>query len=118
MDCINWNIVGTITAFAFCGFLAAVVRSNPLKAALAHFLALPPFLKTVLLTLAVIATVEAQKQGAGNNEKRSIRNTAQPSTVSDKEIAQGYRLAFLTNDISHSFAMPMDAPKKSPHQMM
>lgn len=55
------------------------------------------------------ATVEAQKQGAGNNEKRSIRNTARPSTVSDKEIAQGYRLAFLTNDISHSFAMPMDA---------
>ena len=109
MDCINWNIVGTITAFAFCGFLAAVVLSNPLKAALAHFLALPPFLKTVFLTLAVIATVEAQKQGTGNNEKRSIRNTAQPSTVSDKEIAQGYHLAFSTNDISHSFAMPMDA---------
>jgi hypothetical protein len=92
MDCINWSIVGTITAFAFCGFLAAMVLRNPLKAALAHFLALPPFLKTVFLTLAVIATVEAQKQGAGNNEKRSIRNTARPSTVSDKEIAQGYRI--------------------------
>ena len=32
-----------------------------------------------------------------------------PQTVSDEEIAQGYRFAYETNDIAHSFTMPANA---------
>ena len=62
MDCINWNIVGTFAALAFCGLIAAMVMRKPLKAACASFMAMPHFLKVALVSIAIVATVKAQKQ--------------------------------------------------------
>ena len=115
MNWINWNAVGTVTAFAFCGFLAAMALRKPLKAALAGFMALPHLLKVTLLSLAVAASVEAQKQQNGGNGALGLPPPPRlvppppPQTVSDEEIACGYRLAYETNDISHDFAMPANA---------
>ena len=69
MSCINWNIVGTFSALAFCGLLAAMLLRKPLKAASAGFMAMPHFLKVALVSIAIVATVQAQKQQNGGNGK-------------------------------------------------
>ena len=112
MDCINWNIVGTFAALAFCGLLAAMLLRRPLKAACASFMAMPHFLKVALVSIAIVATVQAQKQQNGGDGTQGLPTPPLlsprmlPQTVSDEEIAQGYRFAYETNDIAHNFTMP------------
>ena len=115
MNCTNWNLVGTLAALAFYGLLAAMLLHKPLKAAFASFMAMPHFLKVALVSIAIVATVQAQKQQNGGNGTQGLPTPPRlsprmlPQTVSDEEIAQGYRLAYVTNDVSHSFAMPANA---------
>ena len=115
MNCTNWNLVGTLAALAFCGLLAAMLLRRPLKAACASFMAMPHFLKVALVSIAVVATVQAQKQQNGGNGTQGQPNPPRlvprtlPQTVSDEEIAQGYRFAYETNDIAHNFTMPTNA---------
>ena len=114
MDCINWNIVGTFAALAFCGLIAAMLMRKPLKAACASFMAMPNLLKVALVSIAVVATVQAQKQNGGNGTQGlptppRLVPPMLSQTVSDEEIAQGYRFAYETNDIGHSFTMPANA---------
>ena len=115
MSCINWNLVGTFSALAFCGLLAAMLLRKPLKAASAGFMAMPHFLKVALVSIAIVATVQAQKQQNGGNGAQGMPTPPRlapqtlPQTVSDDEIASGYRLAYETNDIGRSFTMPTNA---------
>ena len=115
MDCINWNIVGTFAALAFCGLIAAMLMRKPLKAACASFMAMPHFLKVTLASIAVVATVQAQKHQNGGDGTQGLPTPPRlsprmlPQTVSDEEIARGYRFAYETNDIGHSFTMPANA---------
>ena len=115
MNCIDWNLIGIFTAFAFYGLLAAILLRKPLKAACARFMAMPHFLKVALVCFAIVATVQAQKQQNGGNGTQGQPNPPRlvprtlPQTVSDEEIAQGYRFAYETNDIAHSFTMPTNA---------
>ena len=115
MDCINWNIVGTFAALSFCGLLAAMLLRRPLKAACASFMAMPHFLKVALVSIAIVATVKAQKHQNGGDGTQGLPTPPRlsprmlPQTVSDEEIARGYRFAYETNDIGHSFTMPANA---------
>ena len=72
MDCINWNIVGTFSALSFCGLLAAMVMRKPLKAACTSFMAMPHFLKVALVSIAIVATVQAQKHQNGGDGTQEI----------------------------------------------
>lgn len=114
MNCTNWNLVGTFAALSFCGLLAAMLLRRPLKAACASFMAMPNLLKVALVSIAVIATVQAQKQNGGNGTQGlptppRLVPPMLSQTVSDEEIAQGYRFAYETNDIAHNFTMPTNA---------
>lgn len=115
MNGTNWNLVGTFAALAFCGLLAAMLLRRPLKAACASFMAMPNLLKVALVSIAIVATVQAQKQQNGGNGTQGQPNPPRlvpwtlPQTVSDEEIAQGYCFAYETNDIAHSFTMPTNA---------
>ena len=114
MDCINWNIVGTFAALAFCGLITAMLMRKPLKAACASFMAMPHFLKVALVSIAIVATVQAQKQNGGNGTQGlptppRLVPPVLSQTVSDEEIARGYRFAYETNDIAHNYTMPANA---------
>jgi len=67
MNCIDWNLIGIFTAFAFYGLLAAILLRKPLKAAYARFMAMSYLLKVGLASMAIVATVQAQKQQNGGN---------------------------------------------------
>ena len=115
MNGTNWYLVGTLAALAFCGLIAAMMMRKPLKAACASFMAMPHFLKVALASIAVVATVQAQKHQNGGDGTQGLPTPPRlsprmlPQTVSDEEIARDYRFAYETNDIGHSFTMPANA---------
>ena len=115
MNGTNWYLVGTFAALSFCGLLAAMLLRRPLKAACASFMAMPNLLKVALVSIAVVATVQAQKHQNGGDGTQGLPTPPRlvppmlSQTVSDEEIAQGYRFAYETNDIGHSFTMPTNA---------
>ena len=114
MNGTNWYLVGTLAALAFCGLLATMLLRRPLKAACASFMAMPHFLKVALASIAVVATVQAQKQNGGDGTQGlptppRLSPRMLPQTVSDEEIARGYRFAYETNDIAHNYTMPANA---------
>ena len=115
MNCTDWNLVGAFAALVFCGIIATMALREPLKAAFAGFMAMPHFLKVALVSIAIVATVQAQKQQNGGSGTQGLPTPPRlsprmlPQTVSDGEIEQGYRLAYETNDIARSFAMPTNA---------
>ena len=112
---INWNIVGASAALALWGLLFALAFRRQLKDGISTLRAMPTTLKAVLLSAAVVATAIAQKQQNGDNGTQGLPTPPRlsqrmlPQTVSDEEIAQGYRFAYETNDIAHSFTMPTNA---------
>ena len=114
MNGTNWYLVGTLAALAFCGLIAAMLMRKPLKAACASFMAMPNLLKVALVSIAIVATVQAQKQNGGDGTQGLptpplLSPRMLPQTVSDEEIAQGYRFAYETNDIAHNYTMPANA---------
>ena len=114
---INWNLVALAAGLLFYGMLAAMTMRRSLKAAWGQLRALPRFVQTLLVAMAVVATVEAQKPGNGGGRSSIVRlsnlrlaGLEEPEpTVTAEEIAQGYRLVSVTNEAGHSFAMPTNA---------
>ncbi len=120
MLAVDWNMVGVVSALAFCGLLAVLSMRKPLCAAFAHVKAMPRPVQVVTAILAVIATLQAQKagNGGGTNEPPSrliagdvfLRSgpDAPPPTVTIEEIERGYRLDYETNDVAHVYTMPVN----------
>ena len=63
---IDWNIVGIVAGTAFCGMLAAMFLAHPLVRAAARIRSLPRVVQGALAALALVATLNAQKQGGTN----------------------------------------------------
>ncbi len=63
---INWNTIGLAVGLALYGGAALWWLKKPIKAAMGQISALPRMIQALLAVLAIVATVEAQKQGAGN----------------------------------------------------
>ena len=132
---INWNAIGFAVALALYGGMGVWWMRRPIAAAFRQFRSLPRFVQAVLGVMAVVATVEAQKRGAGNGDGRlgartlagEVRRIDGPlelrgtrllsggvvpgpgATVTMEEIEQGYRLVSETNEPGYSFAMPTNA---------
>lgn len=114
---INWGVVGFVVALAFYGLLAFMVMRRSLRAAFAQIKAMSRPAQVATAILAVVATVRAQKpgNGGGTNEPPSRGNGAAvlrggpAATVTEEEIARGYRLEYETNDVAYVHAMPSNA---------
>lgn len=122
---VNWNTLALVVCLLFYGMLAAMAMRKPLKAAWAQLKALPRLARALLVVMAVVATVEAQKPGNGGGTNEPPANAPGPNavqppmlrtgegepeaTVSAEEIAQGYRLVSVTNETGYSFSMPTNA---------
>lgn len=111
---VSWNTVALIAGLMSYGLLAAMATWKSLKAAWVQIRALPRLMQTLLAAMAIIATVGAQKSGRGPAPGAGLRTleeglSNQESTVTAEEIAQGFRLASVTNDTGHSFSMPSNA---------
>ena len=115
MIAVNWNIVALAAALFFYGMLAAVAMRSSIGTAWRRLKALPRMVQTFMAVMALVATVEAQKQGdapqrGAGMRRLALANPAAPApTVSPEEIAQGYRLVSVTNEHGYSFAMPTNA---------
>ena len=120
------STVGIAVALLFYGALCACWLRKPLSEGLRRFRALPCMVQVMMVVMVVIATVEAQKQQGSTNEPPLNAPGplgAPPSlmmllplggsgpTVSAEDIRRGYRLAFMTNDVSHVHAMPANAQR-------
>lgn len=101
---IDWNVVGMVAGTAFCGLLATLFLAHPLVRAAARIRSLPRVVQGALAALALVATLNAQKLRNGGGVQPEP-----PATVTQEEIAQGYRLLAETNETNHSFAMPTNA---------
>ena len=75
---INWNLVALAAGLLFYGMLAAMTMRRPLKAAWGQLRALPRFVQTLLVAMAVVATVEAQKPGNGGGTNEPPANVPGP----------------------------------------
>ncbi len=129
----NWFAVGGVVAVLFYGFVLAVAFRRPMAEAIRQLMSLRRATLGALAILAVVATVEAQKPGDGDgggtnrmmNAGRSLSRatsligrkamlrSGSPAipdyTVSDEELALGYRLLYTTNDVAHDYSMPEGA---------
>lgn len=65
---VNLNLVGIAVAILFYGALCAYLLRKPFAEGIKRFLALPRMLQAAIVVVAVIATVEAQKQQGSTNE--------------------------------------------------
>ena len=75
---VNWNTLALVACLLFYGMLAAMAMRKPLKAAWAQLRALPRFVQTLLVAMAVVATVEAQKPGNGGGTNEPPANVPGP----------------------------------------
>ena len=75
---INWNLVALAAGLLFYGMLAAMTMRRSLKAAWGQLRALPRFVQTLLVAMAVVATVEAQKPGNGGGTNEPPANVPGP----------------------------------------
>ena len=101
---IDWRVVGVCAAVAFYGILLL----KPLCRGIEILKKLPRGLLIVFASFSIIAAVEAEKT---NSPMRALmRQIAElPAIVTQEEIARGYRLGYVTNDVGHSSAMPTNA---------
>lgn len=101
---IFWETVGIVAAIVFCGILLA----KPLAYGIKALSALPKKALVPFLVLCIAAAVEADKT---NSPPRMLVRivTGGGSTVSSEDIARGYRLDHVTNDVSRPHAMPTNA---------
>ena len=101
---IDWNVVGICAAVVFCGMLLL----KPLGCGFERLKSLPRELLVLFLSFAIIAAVEADKT---NSTTRALmrRLVGFTATVTQEEIARGYRLGYVTNDAGHSSTMPTNA---------
>ena len=81
MISINWNAVALVACLLFYGMLAAMMMRKPLKAAWAQLMALPRLAQTLLVVMAVVATVEAQKPGNGGGTNEPPANASGPGGI-------------------------------------
>ena len=75
---INWNLVALAAGLLFYGMLAAMTMRRSLEAAWGQLRALPRFVQTLLVAMAVVATVEAQKPGNGGGTNEPPANVPGP----------------------------------------
>ena len=101
---IDWNVVGICAAVVFCGMLLL----KPLGCGFERLKSLPRELLVLFLSFAIIAAVEADKT---NSTTRALMRqlVGLTATVTQEEIARGYRLGYVTNDAGHSSTMPTNA---------
>ncbi len=97
---IDWNIVGMAAGTAFCGMLAAMFLARPILRAATRIRSLPRVVQGALAALALVATLNAQKLRNGGGVQPEP-----PATVTQEEIAQGYRLLAETNETNHSLSL-------------
>ncbi len=101
---IDWNVVGICAIAVFYGMLLL----KPLGCAVKRLKGLPRELLLLFLSVAIVAAVEADKT---NSPPRALmrRLVGISEVVTQEEIARGYRLGYVTNDMDHSNAMPTNA---------
>ena len=97
-----WLAAGLCLSAALC-VLAALVFD-----AFAALRRLPPAVLLALLPLAFVSTLEAQKT---NGLMQAVHQFLQssPRTVTDEEIARGWRLESISTDAGASLEMPAGA---------
>ena len=98
----------TAALLALLAMLVAMLPTGFLRSACDGLRALPSSALLALVLLAFAATLEAQKTNVLMQALHGLMQSS-PRTVSDEEIARGWRLESISTDASASLEMPADA---------